>query len=455
MNAHVRLSKHQRSALRSAVVANPGWSNYRQMHGLSIATITAEQLQDAAIALGVNIAEASNAPNTFRPNHNFAPKPRPWNQDQVLALSNRFTALVESDKISAKDIGFCESVFLTVATKQDGYATDGQYLAVKAILDRAENIETPAPAPSPVPHVAPAASNDAAGQLAALIGQLAGQSVSPEQIARIVDERITAALASVPSIRIECKGHDAQIRQISGHQHPAFRDLLTVATSRQANGFVPNIWLAGPAGSGKTHSASMVADALGLPFRTNGAVGQQYELVGFIDAGGTYHRTPFRDAFEHGGVYCFDEIDASANDAILPLNPAMANNQLAFPDGMVARHKDCIIIGTANTWGLGATADYVGRAKLDGAILSRFAVKIDWQYDTALEVAISGNETFARRVIAARERARNAGLKVIIDPRASQAGAALIAAGMKQDDAARLTYLANLSVEQRKIVEGN
>ena len=217
---------------------------------------------------------------------------------------------------------------------------------------------------------------------------------------------------------------------------------------------MPNVWLSGPAGSGKTHSASMVAHALGLPFMTNGAVGQQYELIGFIDAGGVYHRTPFRDAFEHGGTYCFDEIDGCANDAILPLNPALANNCLAFPDGMIQRHKDCIIIGTANTWGLGATADYVGRAKLDGAILSRFPVKIDWQYDSDLEIAISGNEAFAKRVIKARGKAKAAGLKVIIDPRASVAGAALIAAGMDSDTAASLTYLANLSVDQRKIVEG-
>jgi cobaltochelatase CobS len=179
-----------------------------------------------------------------------------------------------------------------------------------------------------------------------------------------------------------------------------------------------------------------------------------HELLGFIDAAGRYHRTPFREAFEHGGVYLFDEVDGSDNAALLALNAALANGRASFPDAQIERHKDCRIIATANTWGLGATADYVGRSKIDAAFLSRFPVRLPWDYDTALEVAISGNADFARRVQAARERARAAGLKVLIDPRATMAGAALIAAGLTHDEAASLTYLANLSPEQKKLVEG-
>jgi cobaltochelatase CobS len=154
-------------------------------------------------------------------------------------------------------------------------------------------------------------------------------------------------------------------------------------------------------------------------------------------------------------VYLFDEVDASDNSALLALNAALANGTATFPDCQITRHPDCIVIATANTWGFGATADYVGRSKIDAAFLSRFPVRIHWDYDSALEVAISGNESFARRVIAARERARTHGIKVIIDPRASQAGAALIAAGFKPDEAADMTYLANLTPEHRKLVEGH
>jgi hypothetical protein len=283
---------------------------------------------------------------------------------------------------------------------------------------------------------------------------MAGSAINPETVARIVDERINAALASIPSIKIECKGVDGATRTIDGHQHPEFKRLLTAAASRNVDGHHPNIWLAGPAGSGKTHAGKMVAKALGLPFVFNGALANAFELLGFIDAGGTYHRTAFREAFEHGGVYMFDEVDGSDNSALLALNAALANGAAQFPDGRIERHADCVILASANTWGLGATAEYVGRSKIDAAFLDRFGVRFNWQYDTALETAISGNEGFARRVIAAREKARSAGLKVLITPRASQAGAALVAAGMSYDEAASLTYLANLTADQRRIVEG-
>jgi cobaltochelatase CobS len=271
----------------------------------------------------------------------------------------------------------------------------------------------------------------------------------------LVNAKIAKALESIPTVRIELSAQNGEARTLDGHHHPMFARLLKAAASRMANGVPPSIWIAGPAGSGKTHGAHMVAKALNLPWHYNGALSMPHELLGFIDAGGTYHRTPFREAYEHGGVYLFDEVDASDNSALLALNAALANGTATFPDCQITRHPDCIVIATANTWGLGATADYVGRSKIDAAFLSRFPVRIHWDYDSALEVAISGNESFARRVIDARERARTHGIKVIIDPRASQAGAALIAAGFKPDEAADMTYLANLTPEHRKLVEGH
>jgi cobaltochelatase CobS len=315
--------------------------------------------------------------------------------------------------------------------------------------------EAPKAAAIVAAHSIPASdTTGAAAKLAALIGELAGQALNPAQISAMIDEKIKAALASVPSVRLEVKSADGVIRNVDCHQHPLFKRLLTACMSRQANGVQPNIWLAGPAGSGKTHACHMVADALGIAFHSNGALSQPYELLGFIDAGGAYHRTPFREAYEHGGVYCFDEVDGSDNSALLALNAALANGSATFPDATVKRHSDTVIIGTANTFGLGATADYVGRAKIDGAFLDRFPVKFSWGYDTALEINISGNEIWAKRVIAARQRAQVAGLKVIISPRSSIAGAALLVQGWTEDEVAEFTYLASLSKEQRKQVEG-
>jgi hypothetical protein len=138
---------------------------------------------------------------------------------------------------------------------------------------------------------------------------------------------------------------------------------------------------------------------------------------------------------------------------LLCLAGALANSEFDFPDTRVARHHDSVIIAAGNTWGDGATNDFVGRNKLDGAFKSRFPVRITWDYDESLERAISGNVDWACRVQKARAAARRAGLKVIIDPRMTQAGAALIASGMTFDTAAQLTYLANLTEDQRKMVE--
>ena len=81
-------------------------------------------------------------------------------------------------------------------------------------------------------------------------------------------------------------------------------------------------------------------------------------------------------------------------------------------------------------------------------------MRLAWDYDEQLETAMCGNAAWAKRIQRARAKARAAGLKVIIDPRMSQAGAALIAAGMSSDKAACLTYLADLSDDQRKMIEG-
>jgi len=269
-----------------------------------------------------------------------------------------------------------------------------------------------------------------------------------------MDSTINAAIGELPTTIITVKRADDTTHTLPTTHHPMLPTLIKMASARQANGRVAGIWLAGPTGSGKSYACEQVAEALGLDFHVQGAMTQPFELIGFVDAGGNYHDTPFRRAFECGGVILLDEIDGAANEAVLAINGATANGQYSFPDKVVKRHPDCIIIGAANTWGTGPTAEYVGRSKIDTAVMSRFPVKLDWGYDTALELRISGNEAFARRVQDARRRAEASKLKHLIDPRHSQAGAALIAAGFTSDEAAKFTYLASLKPEDVIKVEG-
>jgi hypothetical protein len=224
--------------------------------------------------------------------------------------------------------------------------------------------------------------------------------------------------------------------------------------SRQANQYHPNIMIVGPTGSGKTHAFSQACAALGIEARTNGAISMDHQLVGWRDANGNYHSTPFREAFGGPFGYLFDEMDSSDNSPLLALAGALANGGFFFPDGYVSRHIDSVICGAGNTWFGDNAADFVGRNKLDGAIRSRFPVRLFWDIDEKLERAISGNIDWTIRVQKARANVKRAGVKgIMIDPRVSQAGAALIAAGASFDKAASMTYLAGLSKEQRGILE--
>lgn len=219
-----------------------------------------------------------------------------------------------------------------------------------------------------------------------------------------------------------------------GHQHKNFATLLKMSQAKTRDGNRLNIWLKGPAGSGKTTAAKKVSEALGLQFQFNGAISTEYELMGFFkDASGTYHRTAFREVFEHGGVYLFDEVDSSLPKAVLAFNAALANGKCRFPDAMMTRHADAVIIAGANTAGNGANSDYVGRMKQDLAFLNRF-VMLDWPLDEALEKALAANKDWCRKVQRFRSNAQKRSIKGhIISPRATFYGEALLAQGLDEE----------------------
>jgi cobaltochelatase CobS len=154
-------------------------------------------------------------------------------------------------------------------------------------------------------------------------------------------------------------------------------------TSVQAR--VP-VWLHGEAGSGKSTAAEKVADETGMEFRSISLcpTTSKSDLLGYRDATGQYRSTAFRDTYEHGGVFLFDEIDNAHPSSLAVMNHALANDIAEFPDKAVERHPDAIIIAAANTLGRGANAQYVGRAVIDAATRDRF-VYIPWDIDEALE----------------------------------------------------------------------
>lgn len=469
-----KLSAAGRLALRKAITNDTGWtSSFRNKHSLSLSTMTASDyfkacellsIDAAAILRDVSSVAAAQARKAF---DDAAPDvvdvikndrerdievkelPQEWidaaNREAVKKYARSEKSFENRDRMEAEYQANADRLCDAVDNLPSDFDRAITQAAAKAAFSKS-GVSSVSDRPEPV---------GAAGKLAALIAELSATTVDEAQVIEIVERIVSRELEkhAGPVVRIEVTESGLPMGKIDGHSHPEFAKLLRAATARGVDGFSPNVWIAGPAGSGKTYAVGQVARALELDFHFNGAISMPHELLGFVDAGGTYHPTAFRRAYEFGGCYLFDEVDGSDNAALLALNAALANGQATFPDGVITRHKDCKIFAAANTWGLGATAEYVGRTKLDAAFLSRFPVRISWGYDEVLERAICGDEKFAGMVQRARQAAHNLGLKVLITPRDSAAGAALVAAGFTYREAAEMTFLANLTAEQRSNLE--
>jgi MoxR-like ATPase len=211
-----------------------------------------------------------------------------------------------------------------------------------------------------------------------------------------------------------------------GTQHYQLPTLIQILATKL------NVYLVGPAGAGKTHSAIQCAKALDVPFHFTGAVASEFKLTGFMDAQGRIVSTEFRKAYENGGLFLFDEIDASYPQAVLAFNAALANDYMDFPDKRVQRHEKFYCIAAANTYGQGADRQYVGRNQLDAASLDRF-VFIDWKYDENLERQLAGNEKWSSFVQKVRKFIEENKIRHVVSPRASIFGAKLLASGVSQD----------------------
>ncbi len=169
-----------------------------------------------------------------------------------------------------------------------------------------------------------------------------------------------------------------------------------------------NAFLYGPAGSGKSYIAEQIAELLNLPFYS---ISVSYQtsvstLMGYMDANGHYVRSLLREAFENGGVFCIDEIDAGNQNVIMCLNSITNSENVAFPDKMVKKHKDFIAVATANTAGTGNDLQYVGRERIDASTLSRF-VKIKVDYDIALERALIEKSPYCEQILERMMELRN------------------------------------------------
>lgn len=268
----------------------------------------------------------------------------------------------------------------------------------KLISENAESEKTEdAPKEEPIPEPAKTVSKNTSAQTARKTALSALETLLAESVQQInteeiineikprIDEYIKENYGNLPKI-VHIKTDKGETRKVKGITHKNFEEILKVVNAGE------NVFLTGPAGCGKNVICKQIAEALGLNFYFSNAVTQEYKLTGFIDGYGKYHTTEFRIAFEKGGLFMLDEIDASIPEVLVMLNSALANGYFNFPDvGLVNMHPDFHCVAAGNTFGTGADSQYTGRFQLDAASLNRFFI-VNVDYDENIEKAVAGND---------------------------------------------------------------
>lgn len=258
------------------------------------------------------------------------------------------------------------------------------------------------------------------------------------------------ALDAKREVIVKLEKPNGEIEIISG-AHKCMSVLLRRVRIKQ------NCLIVGPAGSGKTHAAHMVAEALGLKFypMSVGPQTSKSDLIGYVDAHGKLVRTVLREAYEYGGLFLLDEVDAGNPGVLTVLNALLANSVCSFPDGVIEKHPDFRCIAAGNTYGQGANRQYVGRQQLDAATLDRF-VGIDWDYDESLESKLGASQPdWVLYVWSLRKAADKLGIKRVFGTRRIQQGTALLDDGEKLDDVKNDTVFFGCPAEDRKKLEAN
>lgn len=293
-------------------------------------------------------------------------------------------------------------------------------------------------------------SNEPVGAVDQIIFDTVGRALGSSKTKDKVDTLIKALIKEhgiVPHKTVlEVKFKDEPKKDV-GLQHKSFADVLSTLSAGV------NIALVGPAGSGKTTIVHNASKVLNLSFASQSVSAQStvFDFFGYKSATGKYIGTMFREKYENGGVFLLDEFDAGNPNVLAALNQATANGHCPFPDKMIEKHKDFIIVMAGNTFGGGGTIDYVGRNKIDAATLDRFAfIYID--YDEILEKALSSNEAWCTRVQRYRARAIEKKVRTIISPRATFNGEKLLSAGLPLETVEEMIIFKGLTGDERNLI---
>ncbi len=230
-----------------------------------------------------------------------------------------------------------------------------------------------------------------------------------ETLDKLVKDRLL-----IPNQTIEIKKLD-EIRKVEGLTHKIFPTCVKLLGAHK------NVFITGPAGTGKNHMCAQLAKALGVDFDMQGkiSIGHEFELTGYMDANGKFVEPLLYKALkkEGGSLFFFDEFDASSPDAAVQMNSLLANGYLTFANSETVHMNDNFyVICAGNTMGTGADMIYTGRNVIDGATLDRF-VLVHMDYDTNLETALCPDDELKQFIYDIRKSAKKNNVNAIVGMR--------------------------------------
>lgn len=280
--------------------------------------------------------------------------------------------------------------------------------------------------------------SDMAATMAQFLAPYIKATLNPEQVESIarqvvnensfdkeaIEKMVREAANKIPKpITVKVESAPDKVKDVE-NPHKLFTLLLYLVGKRH------HVYLHGAPGSGKSTATRMAAESLDWQYGYISLNPQTPEsrLIGYLDANGNYRETVFAKLYREGGIFCIDELDNAAPALLTTLNSCLENGHAAFPNGMVKRHDNFVVVATGNTCGHGANYLFPERRPFDAAFSERFTF-LAWEYDENMETiaaqAINNSSkanSWIRWVQKIRTIAATKKLRVVISPRASLKG---------------------------------
>lgn len=260
--------------------------------------------------------------------------------------------------------------------------------------------------------------------------------------------KIAAEGAPSASIIRVVDNSGAVVREVPGVAH---KDLQKVVNALSAG---VNVYLYGPAGTGKTSLAQKAAEVMGREYSVVGRLEAAWDYIGSPTANGGFTPGPVLNAMLAGEVLILDEMDSFQHEAIIALNSILANGVITCAGGTYRAAEGFAVVGVGNTTGRGATNEY-NREHIDASVLDRFGVKFLIDNDENIEKTLSrGQIDIIEFVHALRAAAVGAGIELILSPRCIDSASRLCGNFLPGDIVANV-FCGGLLIDDIKILAKN